>query len=136
VETLDRILNKELIMEDRIELFDFEGRKFIYYDVSHFKNNTQFKEFIEYAKTVIRQYPAEGSLFSVTNIEGVIYDTETKNVVAEWMDFNRPYIKQGAVIGLDGIKRIMVNSILKMSRRSNMKFFRTRDEAVKWLTTL
>jgi hypothetical protein len=49
------------------------------------------------------------------------------------MDFNRPHIRLGAVIGLDGIKRIMVNSILKMSGRHNMKFFRTRDEAVKWL---
>jgi hypothetical protein len=122
-------------MEDRIELFDFEGKKFIYYDVSHFKNNIQFKEFIEYAKTVIRQRPAEGSLFSITNVEGVIYDTETKIIVAEWMDFNRPYIKQGAVIGLDGIKRIMVNSILKISGRNNMKFFRSRDEAVQWLAT-
>jgi hypothetical protein len=81
----------------------------------------------------VKDGPAEGSLFSITNIEGVVYDTETKTIVAEWMDYNRPYIKQGAVIGLDGIKRIMVNSILKMSRRNNMKFFRTRDEAVKWL---
>jgi hypothetical protein len=52
------------------------------------------------------------------------------------MEFNRPYIRQGAVIGLDGIKRIMVNSILKMNGRTNMKFFRTRDEAVKWLAAL
>jgi hypothetical protein len=39
----------------------------------------------------------------------------------------------GAVIGLDGIKRIMVNSILKISGRNNMKFFRSRDEAAQWL---
>jgi hypothetical protein len=121
--------------EQRIERFEYNGRKFIYYDVSRFKNNTQFKTFIEYAKTVIQQYPVEGSLYSITNIEGVIYDTETKIVVAEWMDFNRPYIKRGAVIGLDGIKRIMVNSILKMSGRNNMKFFRTRDDAVQWLAS-
>jgi hypothetical protein len=123
-------------MENRIERFEFEGKKFIYYDVSHFKNNVQFREFIAYAKEVIRKYPKDSSLFSITNIEGVIYDSETKTIVAEWMDFNRPHIRQGAVIGLDGIKRIMVNSILKMSGRSNMKFFRTRDDAVKWLAAL
>jgi hypothetical protein len=120
-------------MKNRIELFDFEGKQFIYYDLSHFKNNTQFREFIAYAKEVIRQYPKDNSLFSITNIEGVVYDSETKIIISEWMDFNRPYIRQGAVIGLDGIKRIMVNPILKMSNRSNMKFFRTRDEAVEWL---
>jgi hypothetical protein len=50
--------------------------------------------------------------------------------------FQPAYIRHGAVIGLDGIKRIMVNSILKMSGRSNMKFFRGRDEAVKWLASV
>ncbi|MDR2630544.1 MAG: hypothetical protein LBC60_06455 [Spirochaetaceae bacterium] len=40
-------------------------------------------------------------------------------------------VRQRAVIGLDGIKRTMVNSILKMSGRNNIKFFRTRDEAIK-----
>jgi hypothetical protein len=120
-------------MENRIEQFEFEGKKFIYYDLSHLRNNTQFREFIASAKEAIRRYPGDNSLFSITNVEGVQYDSETKSIIAEWMDFNRPHIRQGAVIGLDGIKRIMVNSILKISGRNNMKFFRTRDEAVKWL---
>jgi hypothetical protein len=126
----------EKIMEKRIEQFEHEGKKFIYYDLSHFKNNSQFREFIEYAKEVIQKHPRDNSLFSITNIEGVMYDSETKTIVAEWMDFNRPHVRQGAVIGLDGIKRIMVNSILKISGRNNMKFFRTKDEAVEWLTAL
>ncbi|MDR2434221.1 MAG: hypothetical protein LBD47_06610 [Treponema sp.] len=123
-------------MKDRIEQFEYEGKKFVYYDLSNLKNNGQFREFIECAKKDIQQYPGNGSLFSITNIEGVLYDTETKTIVSAWMDFNQPYIRHGAVIGLDGIKRIMVNSILKMTGRKNVKFFRTRDEAVKWLASL
>jgi hypothetical protein len=130
-------LKRRVIMENdiksRIEQFEYQEKKFIYYNVGNFKNNDQFKEFIEYAKKIIQQYSQDSSLFSITNIEGVVYDTETKTVVSEWMDFNRPYIKQGVVIGLDGIKRIMVNSILKMSGRNNMKFLRSRNEAVEWL---
>jgi hypothetical protein len=123
-------------MEERIEQFEYEGKKFIYYDLSHYKNNTQFREFVEYAKKVIKRYPKDNSVFSITNIEGVMYDSETKTIIAEWMDFNRPYIRQGAVIGLDGIKRIMVNAVLKICGRNNMKFFRGRDEAVKWLAAV
>jgi hypothetical protein len=123
-------------MENRIEQFEYAGKKFIYYDLSNFKNNGRFREFIEYAERVIQQYPRDNSLFSITNVEGVRYDSETKTIIAEWMDFNRPHIRQGAVVGLDGIKRIMINSILKMSGRNNMKFFRARDEAVKWLAAL
>jgi hypothetical protein len=123
-------------MKDRIEHFNYQGKQFIYYDLSNLRSNDQFREFIEHAKKDIQQYPMDGSFFSITNIEGVIYDTETKTIVGEWMNFNRPYIRHGAVIGLDGIKRIMVNSIFKMIGRSNMKFFRARDEAAQWLAAL
>jgi hypothetical protein len=41
------------------------------------------------------------------------------------------YISRGATRGLDGIERIMVNSILKMSGRSGIPCFRARDEAAK-----
>ena len=122
-------------MEKRIEQFECEGKKFIYYDISCFRNNTQFKEFIECAKKVIQQYPKDQSLFSITNAEGIMYDSEIKAAIAEWMDFNRPYIRQGAVIGHDGIKRRTINSILKMIGRNNIKFLRSRDEAIKWLVT-
>jgi hypothetical protein len=133
VNTAPLACDKETMMEKRIEQFEYEGKKFIYYDVSHFKNNAQFRDFIARAEIAIRRYPADGSLYSVTNIEGVLYDTETKIIAAGWTDFNRPYIRQGAVIGADSTKRIMVNAVLKMSGRSGMKFFRTRDEAVPWL---
>jgi hypothetical protein len=120
-------------MKDRIETFECGGKQFIYYDVSHFRSNAEFSWFIELAKNFISQFPQEAVFFSITNIEGVTYDSETKKIVAEWMDFNKPFVKYGAVIGLDGIKKIMVNSILKVSGRSNMKFFHVRQEAIDWL---
>jgi hypothetical protein len=123
-------------MENRIEQFEYEGKKFIYYDLSNLKNNAQFREFVEYAKKTVQKYPGDHSLFSITNIEGVVYDTETKAIMIDWISFNRPYIRQGAVIGIDGIKRIMVHAILELGDRNNMKFFRARDEAVKWLASL
>jgi UDP-N-acetylglucosamine pyrophosphorylase len=123
-------------MKNRIEQFEVEGKKVIYYDLSNFRNNAQFRELVAYGKELIQKYPVDNSLFSIINIEGVAFDTETKVIMAEWLDFDRPYIRQGALIGLDGIKRIMVNSILKMCSRDNIKFFPSRDEAVKWLAAL
>jgi hypothetical protein len=119
-------------MEDRVEMFERDGIRFIFYDVSHFRSNAEFSEFIALAENFISKFPQEAAFCSVTNIEGVTYDSETKKIVAEWMNFNRPFIKYGAVIGLDGIKKIMVNSILRISGRSNMKFFHSRQEAIDW----
>jgi hypothetical protein len=128
--------DKESDMEKRIEQFEYGGKRFFYCDMSHFRDNTQFSAFIGCAKKVIERYPKDKSLFSITNGEGVMFDSETKVLVAEWMEFNRPYIRYGAVIGLDTIKWIMLKSILKLCGRNNIKSFRSKDEAVKWLAAL
>jgi len=49
------------------------------------------------------------------------------------MAHNKPYVKYGAVIGVDGIKKIMVNAIFKLCGRDNMTFISSKDAAVKWL---
>jgi hypothetical protein len=121
--------------KDRIKTFEHAGKRFIYYDLSYIRSNAQFSEFIELAENVISEFPREAASFSITNIEGVVYDSETKRIIAQWMDFNRPFIRYGAVIGLDGIKKIMVNSILKICGRSNMKFFHSREEAIDWIVS-
>jgi hypothetical protein len=76
---------------------------------------------------------AEGSLYTITNIKGVNFDTETKRIIADWMTFNRPYVKYGAVIGFDGIKRIIVNAIFKLCGRKNMAFVSDKEQAIEWL---
>jgi hypothetical protein len=119
-------------MEHRIEEFKQNEKNFIYLDLSGFKTNDEYRKFVEAAKTHISKY-AKSSLYTITNIRDVNFDTETKRVIAEWMDFNRPYVKFGAVMGFDGIKRMIVNSIFKLSGRKNMAFVSSKEEAVEWL---
>jgi hypothetical protein len=120
------------VIEERIEEFTQDEKNFIYLDLSGFETNDEFRNFIEVAKTYMPKY-AENSLYTITNIKDVNFDSETKRVVQEWMDYNRSYVKYGAVIGFDGIKRMMVNSILKLSSRKNMVFVSSKEEAVEWL---
>ncbi|MDR2555565.1 MAG: hypothetical protein LBC64_09085 [Fibromonadaceae bacterium] len=119
-------------MKHRIEEFTQDGKNFIYLDLSEFKENSEYSEFVAVAKETIAKY-AENSLFTITNIRDVKFDTETKRIIAEWMKSNKPYVKYGAVIGFDGIKRIVVNAIFKMGGRKNMMFFSHREQAVEWL---
>jgi hypothetical protein len=117
---------------ERIEEFTREGKKFIYFDLSNFKSNNEFTQFIEKSKPMIEKY-AEHSLYTITNIENVRFDTKTKELVAQWMEHNKPYVKFGAVTGIDGIKKIMVNMIFAMSKRTNMTFVSSKEQAIEWL---
>jgi len=119
-------------MKHRIEEFTRDGKNFIYLDLSDFKENSEYKEFVGIAKVSIAKY-AENSLLTITNVRDVKFDSETKKIIAEWMKFNKPYVKYGAVIGFDGIKRIVINAIFKMGGRKNMMFFPNKEQAVEWL---
>jgi len=119
-------------MKQRIEEFTAEGKNFLYFDLSEFKENSEYREFVKIAKESIAKY-AENSLFSITNVRDVKFDTETKKIIAEWMEYNKPYVKRGAVIGFDGIKRMVINAVFKMSGRKNMTFFPNKEQAVEWL---
>ena len=113
----------------RIEEFTRDGKNFFYFDLSGFKSNEEFIHVIEDSKPMIRQHP-ERSVYTITNITNVRFDTQTKELVAEWTAHNKPYVKYGAVVGMDGIKKIMVNAIFAISGRKNMSSASTKDEAV------
>jgi hypothetical protein len=117
---------------ERIKEFTREKKDFIYFDLSGLKSNDEFIQTIEDSKPLIKKY-AEKSLYTITNIEGVRYDTTTKKIVAQWMEHNKPYVKYGVVIGMDSIKRIMVNAIFTLSGRKNMSSASTLEKAVEWL---
>jgi hypothetical protein len=122
----------KMSMEQRIEEFTRKGKEFVYYDLSCFKTNDEFKKFVEVAKKLITKY-AKHSLLTITNVKDLKFDSETKNIAAEWMEYNKPYVKFGTVMGFDGIKKIMVNAILKLCGRKNMFFISNREQAIEWL---
>ena len=116
----------------RIEEFTRDGKDFIYFDLSGFQTNDEFENLIEESKVRVASY-AESSLHTITNIEKVRFDTKTKEIVAGWMTHNKPYVKYGVVIGMDGIKKIMVNAIFALSGRKNMTSAFTKEQAIQWL---
>ena len=114
------------------EDFTLEGRNFIYIDFSGVKSNNEFKERIKVIMPEIAKYP-ENSLYTITNVDNIRFDTKSKEIVAKYMTINKPYVKFGAVIGIDGIKKIMINAIFALSGRSNMYFAFTKEQAIEWL---
>ena len=120
---------------ERIEEFTHNGKNFIYIDVSNLKKNEDFITIVGIVKQIMVKY-AEKSVYTITNIENIIFDTETKEIAARCLEYNESYVKYGAIIGLDGIKKIMANAVFKVSGRNNMRFFYTKEKAIEWLLQL
>jgi len=121
--------------ENRIEEFTQDGRNFMYIDASNLKNNDNFIKLADLVQQRIVKYAAK-SVYTITNIENILFDTTTKEIAGNCLKHNDPYVKFGAVIGLDGIKKIMANAAVRLGGRKNMQFFFTREQAVEWLLRL
>ena len=117
---------------ERVEEFTQDGKNFIYIDFSGLKSDIDFTEIIKGVKMSVASYP-ERSLYTITNIENVRFDTNTKEIVAKYMEHNKPYVRCGAVVGLDGIKKMLVQTVMKLSGRSNLHFAFTKKQAIEWL---
>jgi len=116
----------------RIEEFTRDGKNFMYIDCSGIKTNDGFLELISEVKPKIAKHP-EQSLYTITNIDDIRFDSNSKKIAAEYLEHNKPYVKCGVVIGLDGVKKLLVSAIAKISGRTNIYFTFTKKEAIERL---
>ena len=116
----------------RIEQFTQDGRNFMYIDFSRIKTNEDFLKFVAFLEPEITKFP-EASLYMITNIEDIRFDSKSKEIIKKHLEHNKPYVKYSVVIGLDGIKKVWINNIFKMAKRRNMHFAFSRERAMEWL---
>ena len=117
---------------EHVEEFTLEGKNVVYIDFSNAVSENDFNEVIEQAKQVISKH-AEKSVCTVTNMENVRFDSNIKDIFIKYVESNKPYVKYGVAIGMDGIKKKMIEGILKLGGRPNFYFCFTKEEGLKWL---
>ena len=117
---------------ERIEEFVIDNKNFMYVDLSNFITPENAAVKLEEIKKAIAKYP-DKSLYTITNIGNMKFDSKTKNLATDYMKHNDPYVKYGAAIGLDGIKKFLISSIMKLSGRNNIHFAFTKEQAINWL---
>jgi hypothetical protein len=105
-------------------------RQILFLDFSYC-NVKDFPIIIEEAEKLIREEP-QNSVLTLTDVTGARYNLEVIEALKEFVKCNKPFVKAGAVIGLDGLKRIIHNSIMYFSGR-NLTAFDDIEKAKDWL---
>ena len=114
------------------EEFTLKGKSFICIDLSGIKTKDDLHKRTQAIMPIIAKHPAN-SLYTITNIENTRFDTDSKKTMADYMEHNKKYVRSGAVFGLDGIKRIMAQSVLNLIKRTEMHFAFSKEQAIEWL---
>jgi len=115
----------------RTQVIDFQGKKIFYMDFTNLKSVDEIQDVMNEAKSYIFKQPPS-SILALTNIEGMHFNNHIRDVFSEFVKLNKPYIKHSAVVGVEGLKQILYNGIMKLTGR-DVKAFSTLSIAKSWL---
>ncbi|HEX2967580.1 MAG TPA: STAS/SEC14 domain-containing protein [Bacteroidales bacterium] len=102
-------------------------------DFSHLKNTGEIKNIMNESAAYIRSQPPN-SVLTFTDITGMHFSSEIKDLFSTFLNGNKPYVKAGAVIGLSGLQQIVYNAVMKLTGR-DIKTFTTEISAKNWLAS-
>jgi hypothetical protein len=118
-------------LEERVRFVHHRGKRILLIDFSHLERTEDILEVIRAAKEVVAKQPP-ASLRTLSNVYRARYTPPVMDAIKELAVHNRPYVTAAAVVGMEGLHRILFRAVLMFSRR-NMESFDTVDAARDWL---
>jgi hypothetical protein len=74
-----------------------------------------------------------GSVLILSDFTGASFDEEAIRVMQQTAVFDKPYIKKSAFVGTENFPKGFIENLKSFSRRE-FPAFKTRDDALAWLT--
>jgi hypothetical protein len=120
----------QAIAAGRVRFIDYAGRRVLFIDYSHC-DVAMLKAIAEEGHRVIaRERP--GSVLTMNDVSGTAFDKESVAVLQAKVAANAPYVRRAAVVGINGLQRLIYEGVQAFSRR-RIPHFQTRQEALSWL---
>ncbi len=87
-------------------------------------------------KTVkmVRSRPPK-SVLMLTDMTGMRYNSESLDVAKSYTKGNETVMKKSAIFGIDGLKRVTYNAVVRFSGRKNVRAISKIEEALEWLVS-
>jgi 23S rRNA pseudoU1915 N3-methylase RlmH len=111
----------------------YKGKAIICVDVSNLEigHKSEFQTILTKAGEKIRRNSPKSQLI-ITNVKGIRFDKEMANNMKEYAKDNNPYVKASAIVGLEGLQKIIYAAIKAFTGR-DFHLSETMEEAQEWL---
>jgi len=116
--------------EKRIRFISHGGQQILYVDFSN-GNLKDIHNVIEESAPIIRSQPTK-SLLLLTNVQDQAFNPAAAREMQRYATGNDPYVRAAAVIGLNGLRKVVYEAIRRASRQ-NMMAFPSLETAERWL---
>jgi hypothetical protein len=113
------------------EFIKHKGKSVFYMNFTNVSSIEEIKSIIDQSIKFIRAQPPK-SVIALTNLENIFFNSQVKDIFLDFVKHNEPYIRTSAVIGMNGLVRIMFNGVMKLSGR-DVRSHETIDKALDFL---
>jgi hypothetical protein len=118
-------------MTNRIYFIEHKGKKILHHDLSGC-NAEECIKILEEAKINITKLPPDNSILGLNDVRNAKINTAVLEAAKEYGKMAKPYIAKSAIVGVDGIRNVMLQGIIQISN-INLKQFDTIEKAKDWL---
>lgn len=116
---------------ERTRFVDHGGTRILLIDFSGLREPAEIFAQIERTEAVVARQPPK-SLRVLTDVSDARYNSEVIQALKGLMKHDEPYVRASAVVGVDGIKRAVLSTLILFSKR-RLEAFDTREQAMDWL---
>lgn len=111
----------------------YKDRKIHYIDYSNFGSSKEKTlQLLKYSIGECKKLEPKSSL-TLINVVNLSFDMDIINAFRDSIGDTFPYVKKLAVIGLNGLQKVVYNFITNLSQKYLIKAFETELEAKEWL---
>ncbi len=116
---------------EAVQFVKHKGKDILIVDVSHTENTEERVEILERGGEIIRTLAPKSALV-LTNVSDVAYDITSVEAMKNYASGNTPYMKASAVVGVTGMKKVILQSVVRITGR-NIQSFDEVKKALDWL---
>ncbi len=125
-------------MEERVKWVTHKGKKILVIDYKDYQiekiKNDEYLKYLTEARKIINKQPLK-SLLIITDITDAGFTKKSNDAMREFARKNTPYVKASAVVGVTGLKKVVITAIKVVTKR-NLKIFDNIEDAKDWLVTV
>ena len=112
---------------------EHKRKKIVFIDFSN-TNLDGVNEAIAQAKPIIGGERAH-SVLCLVETHGTRFSLAIAQAIKEFTLHNKPFMKMTAIVGVEGLQQVVLNSVIVFTRRTNLVVKSSREEALEFLVS-
>jgi hypothetical protein len=113
---------------------DYKGKRILVSDIA----SQSTEELLDISSKLRKEIEKEplGSVLSVCHVKGGKINNEINKTLKDFVEQVDPYMKMTAIVGLEGLQQIVLNSVVMFSRTKKLAAKKSEAEALDFLVGL